>query len=193
MSVPWLGLIDLLLGVIDLRRSRKAAAPGRAVRTGGRKLKHLEARIAGVMVEALNEGRERDRQRWEAAFARREQARREAERQRALALLREAGDREIGRLRLVAGLALAGWAGSLFVVAMLAGAAAGPRVIVAAGWVVLLAAMSSALAAQTRLARALARLDDPNRRPPDSGIAGIASTGLLVFGLLLVAIAALTI
>ncbi len=190
--MPWFRLLDLLLSLIDLRRARLSKGSA-LVRKGRRRtFQHIEARVAGAMAAALDDVSERDRRREALERERREEERREAERVARLAGIRQAGDREIGRLRLVAGLALAGWLGSLFVVAMLAGAGAGPRVLVATGWVLLFAAITSALYAQSGLAAALAQVTDPDRRPPDSGIAGIAAAWLLVFGLALVAIAALT-
>jgi hypothetical protein len=186
--LSWLRILDLLLGVIDLRRARRGASSDRASR---RRYQYLEGRVAGVVAGALDDVFARDRRRQAEEAERREAERREAERAARLALIRQAGDREIGRLRLVAALALVGWLGSLFVAAMLSGA--GPRVVVATGWLFLLAAMTSALVAQAGLANALARVTDPDRRPPDSGLAGLAAAWLLVLGLALVAIGALTI
>jgi hypothetical protein len=159
----WLQLLDVALGLVDMRRARRAAAA-----EGG------------------------DDRRWEEAeAARRDAERREAERAARLAAIRQAGDREIGRLRLVAGLALAGWIASLFVAFRLAGGGAGPYVLLATGWVLLLVAMTSALFAQASLATALGRLTNPDLTPPDSGVAGTAAIGLLVAGLALIAITAL--
>jgi hypothetical protein len=192
MNVPWLRVIDLLLGVIDLRYARRSRGSNRDA-PPGRRMKHLEARLAGVAAEALNDVFERDRQREARIVERLEAKRLEAARERRLARVREAGDREIGRLRLVAGLALLGWVGSLFIAAMLSGAPAGPRVLVATGWVLLLGGMTAALSAQRHLASALERVTDPDRRPPDSGVAGTAAVWLLVLGLALIAIAALSV
>jgi hypothetical protein len=193
MPIPWLRLFDLLLSLLDLRRARLRKGSARVRKRRRRGFRHIEARLAGAMAAALDDVSERDRRREALERERQEEARREAERAARLDGIRHAGDREIGRLRLVAGLALVGWVGSLFVVAMLSGTGAGPRVLVATGWVLLLVALTSALYAQSGLGAALARFTDPDRRPPDSGVAGIAAAWLLLFGLALVAIAALTI
>jgi hypothetical protein len=161
----WFRLLDVALGLVDMRRARRAAAAGG----------------------------DDDRRREEAEAARRDAERREAERAARVAAIRQAVDREIGRLRLIAGLALAGWVGSLFVAFRVAGGGAGPYVLLATGWVLLLVAMTSALVAQANLATALARVTNPELTPPDAGIAGIAAIGLLVGGLALIAIAALAI
>src|SRR5437868_13412171 len=74
----------------------------------------VEARLASVVVAALKEAFDRDTRRLELE---REQANAERERSdRALKLelRRQAGDREIGRLRLLAGVAVVAWLGPLF-------------------------------------------------------------------------------
>src|SRR5439155_18595218 len=69
MPIPWLRIIDAVLGVTDQARSRTPATPvdpdqqlqfdpGRAGPLGG-----LETRLAGVMVAALKEAFERDTRR----------------------------------------------------------------------------------------------------------------------------------
>lgn len=190
MPVPWLRLLDLAIGVTDLRRGRPRVDEAGGRRSTGSGI--VEARLAGLLVGAIGEVFERSRrQQQQIDRERLEEERRQAERERKLAVTREAGDREIGRLRLVAGLALAGWIGSLFITTMLPGASTSARVLIVAGWVLLLAAMTSALAAQANLADALAALSDPDGRPPDSGLAGVVATWLLVSGLGLIAIAAL--
>ncbi len=187
MRVPWLRVLDIALGVADWGRRRKRGVT--AASAGGRGL--LEARIAGVIAGALGEVFSRDRRREDLARERLEEERREAERLRRLFLMREIGDREIARLRFVAALALAGWLGSLIVAVTLPGSSAGPRVIVATAWVLLLSALTLALRAQAALGDALARLDDPARRQPTSGASGSVAAWLLILGLVLIAVIAL--
>ena len=111
MPVPWLQLIDAALGVANFARGRKApraAADGQrsqlepaAGAPGG-----LEARLAGVVVAALKEAFDRDTRRLELEREQLEAERERAERALRLELQRQAGDREIGRLRLLAGVAV---------------------------------------------------------------------------------------
>src|SRR5437660_8101673 len=114
MPMPWLRILDVVIGVTDLARSRRIGRPAEsaddqalaASANNPRALGHLEARLAGVVVAALKEAFDRDNRRLDLE---REQA--EAERVRAarllrLELVRQAVDREIGRLRLTAGVAV---------------------------------------------------------------------------------------
>src|SRR5207237_2441480 len=127
-------VLDALIGVSDIGRSRRIgrlrddsesrqleakAAPGAL---GG-----LETRLAGVVVAALKEAFDRDTRRLDLEREQLEAERRRAERALKLELLRQTGDREIGRLRLVAGVAVATWIGSLFFVGRLAAVAVGAR------------------------------------------------------------------
>jgi len=196
MALPWLGLIDTLLDVTSLVVGRKARRPAdepessaMAGRSGGQ----LEARMTGVVVAALKEAFDRDARRLELD---REQAEREqfrAERLLKLELLRQAGDREIGRLRLMAGVAVGSWIGTLFFSARLAGGPMGARIMLGAGWLLLLVALSLSFAAQARVALALARTDEAVARPDDvtAGTAGAVVPVLIVTGLAVIGLAVL--
>src|SRR5919109_3053376 len=120
MAVPWLRIIDTLIGLTDLARGRRTPPPPPAdpeaqlqvdpTRPGA--LGGLEARLAGVVVAALKEAFDRDTRRLELERAQLEAERERAERALRLELRRQAGDREIGRLRLLAGAPAAGRAGA---------------------------------------------------------------------------------
>ena len=99
----------------ERRTSRSSSRPA-AARAGG-----LEARLAGVVVAALKEAFDRDTRRLELEREQLEAERERAERALRLELQRQAGDREIGRLRLLAGVAVASWLGTLFFSARLLG------------------------------------------------------------------------
>src|SRR5712691_687129 len=114
MPVPWLRIIDGVLGATDLVRWVKGQPPPEARLAGS-----LETRLAGVVVSALKEAFDRDHQRLELERQRLEEERERAERLLRLEWLRQAGERGIGRLRVMAGGALAGWLGTLFLVARL--------------------------------------------------------------------------
>jgi hypothetical protein len=62
-----------------------------------------------------------------------------------------------------------------------------------AGWLLLLGALSLSFAAQTRIGRALARVDEPLARHDDlaGGTAGAFVLGLIVCGLALIGLAVL--
>src|SRR5437773_4895957 len=166
MPIPWLRIIDAVLGVTDLARSRRPATPvdpdqqlefdpGRAGPLGG-----VETRLAGVMVAALKEAFDRDTRRLELERATLEGERERAERALRLELRRQAGDREIGRLRLLSGIAVASWIGTLFFSARLMSAGAAPRAALGGGWLLLLLAFAAAFVGQSRVAESLARSDD---------------------------------
>jgi hypothetical protein len=195
MPVPWLGLIDTLLDVTSLVVGRKFQRPAEepessamAGRSGG----HLEARMTGVVVAALKEAFDRDARRVELE---REQAEREqlrAERLLRLELLRQAGDREIGRLRLMAGVAVGGWIGTLFFSARVVGGPMAARVMLGAGWLLLLVALALSFSAQARVGLALARIDDAVARPDDLAAGtGAVVPVLIVIGLAVIGLAML--
>jgi hypothetical protein len=191
MPVPWLRLLDAAIGVGTIARRVTQSRASRDVRddltalgAGG----PLEARLAGVVVAALKEAFDRDRQRLDAEREQMDVERQRAERLLRLELVRQAGDREIGRLRLVAAIAVVSWLTTLFLVTGTAGAAAS-RLTMGAGWIFLLGALGSALAGQSQVVRALDRVgagtsaarvtvDDVS-----SGAAGTAAGWLTIVGL----------
>src|SRR5436309_6361413 len=165
MPIPWLRILDVVLGVTDLARSRTPATPvdpdqqlqfdpGRAGPLGG-----LETRLAGVMVAALKEAFDRDPGRLELGRATLESERERAERALRLELRRQAGDREIGRLRLLAGIAVASWIGTLFFSARALGGGVGPRLAIGAAWLLLLVSFAAAFVGQSRVAESLAHTE----------------------------------
>ena len=115
MGLPWLRILDTLIGVTDLARSRKIRSMAdeqqqqQQLEIGGRPGGALEARLAGVVVAALKEAFDRDTRRLEIEREQVAVERERAERALRLEVRRQAGDREIGRLRLLAGGVLAVW------------------------------------------------------------------------------------
>ena len=130
MPVPWLRLLDMLIGATDIARRAttraRADEPERRA-LGRRAFGHLETRLAGVVVAALKEVFDRDSRRLELEREQMEVERQRAERVLRLELARQAGDREIGRLRLVAGVAVTSWIATLFLSTRLIGASLGVR------------------------------------------------------------------
>jgi hypothetical protein len=198
MAVPWLAIFDTVLNLTDVaRRMRRPPAPpataaapvdeaardlAAAARGGA-----IEARLAGVVVAALKEAFDRDHQRMELEREQHEAERRRAERALRLELLRQSGDREIGRLRMLAAVAVVSWLGVLIFAGRLLEAGAAGRAALGVGLVLLLGAFAASFSGQSTLARSLAQapLDDGTMRPDafSSGPAGAAAPWLIVAGL----------
>jgi hypothetical protein len=148
----------------------------------------LEARLTNVVVAALKEAFDRDHARLELERAQLEEQRRRAEEAMRLELRRQAADRELGRLRLLAGTALVGWIASVLVLGVRVGdGSTVTRVVLGAGWLLLLGALASAFTAQGRISVYV-----PEQHAHlDPGPGAAAALWLLVAGLALTAISLL--
>jgi hypothetical protein len=195
MPLPWLRIVDVVIGLTDLARGRKTPPPAPDLegqlqldpnRPGA--LGGLETRLAGVVVAALKEAFDRDTRRLELERTTLEAERERAERALRLELRRQAGDREIGRLRLLAGIAVASWIGTLFFSIRLLSGGLGPRLSLAGAWLLLLLAFAAAFMGQSRVAESLAQSEN---RDLASGTAGLMALWLIVSGLGLVGLAVL--
>jgi hypothetical protein len=187
MAFPWLRLLDAALGMTDVARrvraGRDAAAPQQlAPGAGG----PLEARLAGVVVAALKEAFDRDTRRLELEREQIEAERARAEQALRIELRRQAGDREIGRLRLVAALAVVSWLATLFFSRELLQSTVAARAALGVGWVLLLGALGSAFMAQSTVANRIAGEGDLS-----SGQAGAIGPWLIVGGLAVIGLAVL--
>ena len=197
MAIPWLVLFDTLVDVTNLALSRKPRRqPGEDLETPsgpGRALGQLETRLTGVVVAALKEAFDRDANRLELEREQLERERVRAERMLKIELLRQAGDREIGRLRLMAAVAVGSWIGTLLFSTRLIGGPLAARVMLGAGWLLLLAALSLSFAAQSRVGRALARIDEPAMQHDElgGGAAGSVVPWLILGGLAVIGFAVL--
>jgi hypothetical protein len=195
MPIPWLGVIDTLLDLSSIALSRKTRRPPEdaLATTSGGALGHLETRLTGVVVAALKEAFDRDAKRLELEREQLERERARAERMLKLDLLRQAGEREIGRLRLMAAVAVGSWIGTLLFAARLVEGAVAGRVMLGAGWVLLLLALSLSFVGQARVGRALATIDDPasHRDEVATGAAGTVVPWLIVSGLAVIGFAVL--
>jgi hypothetical protein len=194
MALPWLRIIDGVLGVSDVvrrarGRSAQAVEEQDQLAAGARGFGAIEARLAGVVVAALKEAFERDHQRLELERQQIEAERSRAEKALRLELLRQTGDRELGRLRLLAGVAVASWLGTLVFATRLVGGPAGARVALGVGWLLLLGALGAAFAAQGAVGRALAGMDERTVAADltRSG-SGAAAPWLIVSGLAVIAL-----
>jgi hypothetical protein len=192
VAVPWLRILNGVIGVTDIVRTvrgRSEAEDPDQLAMGARGPAALEARLAGVVVAALKEAFDRDHQRMELERHQIDSERERAERMLRLEMLRQAGDREIGRLRLLAGVAVASWLGTLFFATQLIGGPSSSRISLGLGWLLLLAALAASFAAQTSIGRALGRIDDPaaNVDTLTRSGAGSVAPWLIVAGLATIA------
>jgi hypothetical protein len=182
MAVPWLRLIDGVLGATDVVRWARGRSA--AVERTNDLPRGLEGKLTGVVVAALKEAFERDYQRLDLERQRMEEERLRAERAMRLELLRQAGEREIGRLRLLAGVAAAIFLGSMFLITRLVGNAPMARVSMGVGWALLVAAIAASFAAQSRVATVLGFADDRSTITEVTGTSsGAAALWLIVLGL----------
>jgi hypothetical protein len=107
----------------------------------------LEARLAGVVVAALQEAFDRDRARMELERSQVEAEQRRAAEALAAELRRQASERALGQLRLIAVIAVAVWMLSAALAVWLPGMRAGlPRGFLAGGWALLFASLGGAFA-----------------------------------------------
>jgi hypothetical protein len=201
VALPWLRILDVVIGATDLARSRKIRTltdeqqqqqqqqqleAGARGGVGG----IVEARLASVVVAALKEAFDRDTRRLELEREQANAERERAERALRLELRRQAGDREIGRLRLLAGVAVVAWLGTLFFSARLMGGPVGARAALGFGWMLLLAAVAASFSAQSRVAAAL-DVFTPDDRSTPSVAGGALTVWLIVAGLALICVAVL--
>jgi hypothetical protein len=194
MALPWLTILDTLIDVTNLALSKKSRKPSEELEAAqARSSGPIEARMTGVVVAALKEAFDRDAHRLELEREQMERERVRAERLLKVDLLRQAGDREIGRLRLMAAVAVVSWFATLFFSPRLVGGPVAARVLLGAGWLLLLAALSLSFTAQSSVGRALATLDEPSVRHDDlgAGITGAIVPWLIVIGLAAIGLAVL--
>lgn len=134
----WMRVLDAVGGLAQLSRKLRPRAPEEALQergspgVGGA----LETRLAGVVVAALKEAFDRDRQRMELERAHVDAERRRAEEALAAELRRQASERTLEQLRLIAVMAIAAWMLSAALAVWLPGMRAGaPRALLGLGWV----------------------------------------------------------
>lgn len=193
MAFPWLRILNAVIGVSDLARVVKGRAAQPTgdldqLAVGGRGVA-LETRLAGVVVAALKEAFDRDHQRLELEREQMTAERQRAERVLRIDLARQAGEQAIGRLRLLAGVAVASWLGTLFFAARVTGTEVASRVALGIGWVLLLAALAASFVGQSAVTRGLNRADAGDSVSP--GTAGELAPWLLVSGLAVIGLGVL--
>ena len=163
MPLPWLRVLDVVVGLTDLvgrRRSREEARQdSEQLVASGRTAAPSEARLAGTFVAALKEVFDRDSRRLELEREQLDAERQRVERAMQLELLRQAADREIGHLRMVAAVAVASEIGTLLFSSRLTGGPLLARVTLAGGWVLVLVGLASAFVGQSLVIKTLGQMD----------------------------------
>lgn len=155
MAVPWLRVLDAVGGLVQLStRLRRdgpddLAAPGTSGRQAGGP---LEARLAGVVVAALQEAFDRDRARMDLERSHVEAEQRRAAEALAAELRRQASERALGQLRLIAIMSVAVWMLSAALAVWLPGMRDGlPRLMLGGGWALAFASLGCAFAGWQRV------------------------------------------
>lgn len=146
----WMRVLDTVGGLAQLTGKLRPRAPEEGLQQGGGPGPGgaLEARLAGVVVAALKEAFDRDRQRMEIERAQIEAERRRVEDAFAQELRRQASERILGQLRLIAVMAIAAWMLSAALAGWLPGMRAGvPRALLGLGWVLSFATLGCVFAA----------------------------------------------
>lgn len=193
MPIPWLRLVTGLLTATDVVRRLREPAPPAAAETQGLAARPLEAQVSGLMIGALREVFDRDRERLDIERERLDRERERAERALRLELLRQAGERELGRLRLLGLVALGGLLATLVVAARLDAAGAIARGACGLAGVLCIAGVAAAFSAQGDIGRALGRGDDrASAAEITTSPAASATPWLVASGLAAVVIAALS-
>ena len=148
----WMRVLDTVNGLAQLsgRFRRPPADPGEGALTasaGPGPLGALETRLSGVLVAALKEAFDRDSTRLEMERAQIDAERRRAEQALRAELRRQAGERALGQLRLIAIMAICGWALSATLTVWMPGMREGvPRTLLGTGWILAIASLGTALA-----------------------------------------------
>lgn len=189
MAIPWLRILNAALGLSEIvgKVGRPASAALSTAAPADRGTgAPIETKLAGVVVAALKEAFDRDRQRIQLERELRDADRKRAEVLLRLEMVRQAGDREIARLRGLAAIALIGWLGTLLPLVVGGSSPVLARAIVGAGWALLLGALGASFLAQGHVSAALARLREAEEPPdPTTSAASAVAPWLLLAGLAL--------
>jgi hypothetical protein len=148
----------------------------------------IELRLTNVVIAALKEAFDRDYQRLELERTHLEEQRRLAAEAARIELRRETISQEVGRLRLLAGIALIGWIVGMIVFALRHGdMSIISKTMLAGGWLLFIGSLTAAFSTQSKLNACLL---NPNTAL-DVESAGNSTLWLLVAGLALSAVSLL--
>jgi len=177
-------VFDTVVSVFDVKKDDVRDEPPAGVSPPSRSsfADQVEARLTNVVVAALKEAFDRDHARLELERAHFDEQRRRAEETRRFELQRQAIDREIGRLRLLAAVGLAGWIVSVVLLVIRSQQTVVSRILLISGCVLLLGAIGSAFSAQANIGDRIHETDGRLKTAASS-----ASLWLLLAGLALAA------
>jgi hypothetical protein len=192
----WMRVLDTLGGLVQMagrfRRPEAGDPSGLQTTAGGAPLGQLEARLAGVVVSALQEAFNRDSARLELERSQIEAERRRAEEALRAELRRQAADRMLGQLRLVAIMAIGTFALSAALMVSLPGMREGsPRFLLGAGWALAIGALGCVFAAWQTVSHWSAASQSSGADVPRSGTTATAPW-LLIAALTLTGVSLLT-
>lgn len=197
MAVPWMKVLDTVGSLVQLstRFRRDAAgdtavgAPGAPGTSGG----PLEARLAGVVVAALQEAFDRDRARMDMERSQVEAEQRRAAEALAAELRRQMSERALSQLRMITIIAVAAW--------MLSAALAVwlpdmrnllPRTLLGGGWAIGFIAIGCAFAGWQAISEWTGNLGAAAAGGPPRSAAAAAAPMLVLLSLALIAASILT-
>lgn len=194
----WLKVLDTVAGLAAVagrfRRSLSGdadpAGPGTGLAAGGGLTGPLEARLAGVVVAALQEAFDRDRARMELERSHADAERRRAEEALAAEMRRQAAERALGQLRMIAVMAMAAWMLSAALAGFVPGMRSGVALaLLALGWLGAFGALGAAFMGWQHVSSWSA---DPHGKPDASAVhRPTASAPWLLLGALVMTGAAL--
>jgi hypothetical protein len=192
----WLHVIDMAANVAQWagRRAQPPAAPETGLAPGGGgPLAQLESRLTGVLVAALKEAFDRDKARMDLERAHLDAERERAEQALRAELRRQAADLALGRIRVVAIMAIGVWMLSAVLAVWMPGLRGGAtRAVLGAGWACALASLGCAFAGWQRIAAWLAvQGSGPASSESRPGPAELAAPWLLIAAVTLVGAALL--
>jgi hypothetical protein len=186
----WMRVVDTISNLAQFAERFRARPPGPGEAPTVGASGGLEARLAGVVVAALKEAFDRDRQRMDLERDQIEAERRRAEQALRAELRRQAAERAAGQLRLIAIIAVGVWMLSAGLGAWLEGMRSGvPRALLAAGWACAFASIGCAFAGWQHTSDWTMDEETPRRSAPAVAAPWMLLAGLtLVGGSLLVAL-----
>jgi hypothetical protein len=153
MAVPWMRVLDTVSGLVQLSSRFRQPAADDPDQPGGPSGGPLEARLAGVVVAALQEAFDRDRVRMDLERSQVEAEQRRAAEMLAAELRRQSLERALGQLRLVATIAVGAWMLSAALAVWLPGMREGlARALLGGGWALAFGALGCAFAGWQRMA-----------------------------------------
>ena len=181
----WVKIVDTVMTLWEPRRPEETERPRESGLPQGSPTgfaEQMEMRLTNVVIAALKEAFDRDHQRLELERAHLEEQRRRAEEAARMELRRETISHEVGRQRLLAGIALIGWIVAVVFLAVRHGdMSVLSKAMLASGWLLFIGSLTMAFATQAKLNAYLLK---PNMEP-DLESAGNGALWLLVAGLAL--------